>query len=154
MILTPKNQHMGTTNVCPLCQVTDVTIRYNKMSHAGGGMQIATAISGDGTNGDNALAGARYSIHDIVIDDVRADYFFAEQAKGDLRVILGELIRLRGVWGEDEQALAFVASVENMLGIAGSGSLRDRVNLLIEKFSSKHDYYRLASKEYETIWRK
>jgi hypothetical protein len=75
ILLTPKNQHMGTTNVCPVCQVTDVTIRYNKMSHAGGGMQIANGISGDGTNGDQALAGARYSIHDVVIDDIRADYF-------------------------------------------------------------------------------
>lgn len=75
ILLTPKNQHMGTTNVCPICQVTDVTIRYNKMSHAGGGMQIANGISGDGTNGDQALAGARYSIHDVVIDDIRADYF-------------------------------------------------------------------------------
>jgi hypothetical protein len=38
-------------------------------------MQIANGISGDGKNGDKALAGARYSIHDVVIDDVRADYF-------------------------------------------------------------------------------
>jgi hypothetical protein len=75
ILLTPKNQHQGTTNVCPLCQVTDVTIRYNTLSHAGGGMQIANGISGDGTNGDKALAGARYSIHDITIDDIRADYF-------------------------------------------------------------------------------
>ena len=75
ILLTPKNQHMGTTNVCPICQVTDVTIRYNTLSHAAGGMQIANGISGDGTNGDKALAGARYSIHDITIDDIRADYF-------------------------------------------------------------------------------
>ena len=75
IVLTPKNQHLGSSNVCPLCQVTDVTIRYGTVSHAGGGLQIATGISGDGSNGDKALAGARYSIHDITIDDIRADFF-------------------------------------------------------------------------------
>jgi len=75
ILLTPKNQHMGDTNVCPICQVTDVTIRYGTISHAGGGMQIANGISGDGTNGDKAFAGQRYSIHDVTIDDIRADYF-------------------------------------------------------------------------------
>ncbi len=86
--------------------------------------------------------------------EVRADYFFAEQAKGDLRQVLDELVRLRGRWGEDEQVLAFVASIENMLGIAGSGNLRDRGNLLIEKISCKLDYYKIAAKEYETVWKK
>lgn len=75
ILLTPKNQHMNGTDVCPSCQVTDVTIRFSTLSHAAGGIQIATGISGDGTNGGMALAGARYSIHDITIDDIRAQYF-------------------------------------------------------------------------------
>lgn len=75
ILLTPKNQHMNDTNVCPICQVTDVTIRFSTLSHAAGGLQIATGISGDGTTGGMALAGARFSIHDITIDDIRAQYF-------------------------------------------------------------------------------
>ncbi len=75
ILLTPKNQHQPDgSNVCPLCQVTDVTIRYVHVSHAGGGLQLATAISGDGTNGAPALAGARWSIHDVVLDDLSSKY--------------------------------------------------------------------------------
>jgi hypothetical protein len=75
ILLTPKNQHTASgTDVCPTCQVTDVTIRYVHVSHAGGGIEIATDISGNGKNGAPALAGARYSIHDVVLDDLSPDY--------------------------------------------------------------------------------
>jgi hypothetical protein len=75
ILLTPKNQHaQNGSNVCPLCQVTDVTIRYVHISHAGAGIQMATAISGDGKNGAPALAGARWSIHDVVLDDLSTKY--------------------------------------------------------------------------------
>ena len=74
ILITPKNQHSGHTNVCPLCQVTDVTIRYVHVSHAGGGLQLATAISGNGRNGAAALAGTRWSIHDVVLDDLNPKY--------------------------------------------------------------------------------
>jgi hypothetical protein len=67
ILLTPKNQTNGVSNLCPLCQVTDVTIRYNTVSHVGAGMQIANALSG---TGGAPLAGQRYSIHDIIIDDI------------------------------------------------------------------------------------
>ena len=69
ILLTPKNQYNMKTqqNVCPTCQVTDVTIRYSTISHVGLGFQIATATS-DG--GGVALAGARYSIHDVILDDI------------------------------------------------------------------------------------
>src|SRR6266853_902851 len=60
ILLTPKNQYtLSGSNVCPLCQVTDVTIRYVHISHAGGGIQMATALSGNGTGGAEALAGTR-----------------------------------------------------------------------------------------------
>ncbi len=76
ILLTPKNQHTRTgANVCPLCQVTDVTVRYTQISHAGGGMVLATAISGDGSDGAPALAGTRFSIHDVVMDDLSPKYF-------------------------------------------------------------------------------
>ncbi|MGA2353527.1 MAG: Ig domain-containing protein [Terriglobales bacterium] len=75
ILLTPKNQHRPDgSNVCPLCQVTDVTIRYVHVSHAGGGIQMATSISGDGTGGAQALAGTRWSIHDVVLDDLSTKY--------------------------------------------------------------------------------
>jgi hypothetical protein len=72
ILLTPKNQASGTGNVCPICQVTDVTIRYSTISHVGGGMQIANGLS---DNGGPPLAGERYSIHDVTIDDINATKF-------------------------------------------------------------------------------
>jgi hypothetical protein len=69
IVITPKNQAAsnGTANLCPICQVTDVTVRYNTMSHVGAGLQIANALS---DNEGGALAGERYSLHDLVIDDI------------------------------------------------------------------------------------
>jgi hypothetical protein len=73
--LSPKNQHtQNNGDVCPLCQVTDVTVRYSRISHAGGGIAMSTAISGDGGNGGYALAGTRWSIHDVVLDDISRNY--------------------------------------------------------------------------------
>ncbi len=75
ILFTPKNQHTRSgENVCPVCQVTDVTVRYTQISHAGGGIVIATVISGDGGDGAPALAGTRFSIHDVVIDDLSKKY--------------------------------------------------------------------------------
>ncbi len=77
ILLTPKNQHTPRgSNVCPLCQVTDITVRYVHISHAGGGIQLATAISGHGVaaGGAPALAGTRWSIHDVVLDDLSTKY--------------------------------------------------------------------------------
>jgi hypothetical protein len=69
IVITPKNQsaNSGPGNVCPICQVTDVTIRYSTLSHLGAGLQIANALS---DNDGAPLAGERYSIHDITIDDI------------------------------------------------------------------------------------
>jgi hypothetical protein len=69
--LTPKNQadtlHGG--NLCPLCMVTDITIRYSTVSHAAAGINMANAYS---SNHGMASAGGRYSIHDITVDDINA----------------------------------------------------------------------------------
>ena len=73
ILLTPKNQYSSKShqNVCPLCQVTDVTVRYTHVAHAGGGMALGTILSdGDGA----ALAGTRWSIHDVVLDDISKQY--------------------------------------------------------------------------------
>lgn len=75
VLLTPKNgiNRYGQL-ICPLCMVTDVTIRYTRISHAGGGIQMATSISGNKGNGGAALAGTRWSLHDLVIDDINQNY--------------------------------------------------------------------------------
>jgi hypothetical protein len=69
ILVTPKNQSNGKTNVCPICQVTDVTIRNVTISHVGDGLQIANALS---DSGGLPKAGLRYSIHDVIIDDLNA----------------------------------------------------------------------------------
>jgi len=67
ILLTPKNQSINGNNLCPVCQVTDVTIRYDSISHVGAGMQIGNGLS---ATGGSALAGERYSIHDVIVDDI------------------------------------------------------------------------------------
>jgi hypothetical protein len=69
VVLTPKNQ---SGYLCPICQVTDVTIRYNVIRHVGGGLQIANILANDV---GASLDGQRYSIHDIVIDDIDGPKF-------------------------------------------------------------------------------
>jgi hypothetical protein len=67
VLLTPKNQSGKAGNLCPACQVTDVTIRYNVIRHVASCFQIGNGLSG---SGGAATAGERYSIHDVVCDDV------------------------------------------------------------------------------------
>ncbi len=86
ILLTPKNQN----NVCPLCQVTDVTIRYSTVSHVGGGLQIANANS---DAGGSPKAGERYSVHDIVVDDISSSAYngngtFAQVSMGETDPLL------------------------------------------------------------------
>lgn len=70
LLLTPKNQAGG----CSVCEVTDVTVRYNTFSHSGAGISMADVPDDNGALG---YAGERYSIHDITIDDVNATYYSA-----------------------------------------------------------------------------
>jgi Putative Ig domain len=78
VLLTPLNQAtLGGKGpfVCPRCQVTDITVRYTHISHAGGGIQMTTVEDvPTGKNGQPALAGARWSIHDVVLDDLSKQY--------------------------------------------------------------------------------
>jgi hypothetical protein len=73
ILLTPKNQTArGNTNVCPICRVSDVTIRYNRITNVGAVLQIANAHS---DAGGVSSGGERYSIHDLVVDNVHSkDY--------------------------------------------------------------------------------
>jgi hypothetical protein len=63
ILITPKNPPH---NQCPPCRVTDVTIRYCKITHVASGFDIANGPAA----GYAAVAGERYSIHDVVIDDL------------------------------------------------------------------------------------
>lgn len=69
ILLTPKNQAILNQNVCPICLVTDVTIRYSTVSHVPGVLVIGNVES-------SALGvpkdGERYSIHDVIADDIDA----------------------------------------------------------------------------------
>ena len=69
ILLTPKNQ---SPNVCPLCRVTDVTIRFNKISHVASALQIANVLS---DTGGMSTAGERYSIHDLLVDDIDGETY-------------------------------------------------------------------------------
>ncbi len=69
IVLTPRNQ---TPNVCPLCRVTDVTLRYSIVRHMASGMNIANALS---DTGGAATAGERYSIHDLVFENIDGVFY-------------------------------------------------------------------------------
>jgi len=69
IVLTPRNQ---VPNVCPLCRVTDVTLRYCRILHTASGMNIANAPS---DTGGISTAGERYSIHDLIFDDIDGEFY-------------------------------------------------------------------------------
>ncbi len=68
ILLTPKNQG----NACPKCQVTDITIRYNRVRSVGGVLQIANVKS---DAGGSTTAGERYSVHDLIAEDVQEQQY-------------------------------------------------------------------------------
>jgi len=108
ILLTPKNQG----NVCPKCRVTDVTIRYNKVRSAGGVLHLAN-IKSDA--GGSAAAGERYSIHDLLVEDVREQEY---SGFGLFALILSNQPPLRDV--RIEHVTAFVPraifSITNISG--------------------------------------
>ncbi len=70
ILLTPKNQYNGPIqgSICPLCRVTDVTIRDCTIAHVGSALQVANVL--DDKAGAPSADGERYSIHNLVIDDI------------------------------------------------------------------------------------
>jgi hypothetical protein len=69
IVLTPRNQ---VPNVCPLCRVTDITLRYCRVRHMGSGLSIANAPS---DTGGVSTSGERYSIHDVIFEDIDSDSY-------------------------------------------------------------------------------
>jgi len=68
IVITPRNAG----SQCPLCRVTDITLRYCKVRHMASGMQIANAPS---DTGGIATAGERYSIHDLAFEDIDGETY-------------------------------------------------------------------------------
>ena len=62
-ILRPANQE----GKCPECRVTDITIRYNVIRHVASAFSIADLLKKQITP---SSGGERYSIHDVIADDV------------------------------------------------------------------------------------
>jgi len=63
IMITPKNAQ----SQCPTCRVTDLTMRYNKVRHMASAMDIANVPA---DTGGIATAGERYSIHDMIFEDI------------------------------------------------------------------------------------
>jgi len=63
ILLTPRNQ----SDRCPLCRVNDVTIRFNRIRNVAGVLQISNPLS---KTGGASADGGRYSIHDLLADDL------------------------------------------------------------------------------------
>jgi hypothetical protein len=87
ILLTPKNQG----NQCPLCQVTDITMRYNEIKNVGAAFQIA---NGRSDAGGASQAGQRYSIHDVEVHDV---YFKNNESSGLFAMIASAMPPLSDV---------------------------------------------------------
>ncbi len=124
ILLTPKNQAAGSSgNLCPICQVTDVTIRNNLIRHVGAGLQIANALS---DNGGAALDGQRYSIHDLIIDDMDGKKYNGASTFAQISVSAGAPI-LQNV--SIDHVTAFPSSTVLNIGnmVATSGPMKNLV---------------------------
>jgi hypothetical protein len=118
ILLTPKNP-----GGCTSCQVTDVTIRYNSVGHVGSGLQIVNALS-DG--GAAAIDGQRYSIHDVVIDDIDGAKYNGPGEFAEIAVVAGAAL-LQNV--AINHVTAFPSRMLFMIGdmVATSGPMKNFV---------------------------
>ena len=87
VLLTPKNQASAAGSVCPECYVTDVTIRNCVIRHVASGFQMGNGISG---TGGAPKDGGRYSIHDVVVDDIQGALYRGTGAFAQISMTHGE----------------------------------------------------------------
>jgi hypothetical protein len=90
VVITPKNQDLVGQSVCPLCQVTDVTIRNARISHVGGVFQIANVLS---PSGGAPLDGQRYSIHDVIADDIDGTKYIGHGIFAQISTVASPLLQ-------------------------------------------------------------
>jgi len=86
--LSPKNQG----NHCPKCQVTDVTIRYVRIRNVAGVIEMQNGLS---KTGGESAGGGRYSIHDVITDNVHQEDY---KGHGAFTTILSRVPPLHDVW--------------------------------------------------------
>src|SRR6266498_2111335 len=104
VLLSPKNQE----NRCRLCRVTDVTFRYNRISNVGAVFEIMNFKS---DAGGETTAGERYSIHDVVADNVRGEQYGGAGLFAQLMV---EAPQMRNV--QIEHVTAFITRAAFSIG--------------------------------------
>ena len=92
ILLTPKNQAPG---VCPICKVTDVTIRYNRVIRVAGVLQLANALGGHADENLISAGGGRYSIHDLVAEEIHQKDF---KGPGSFAMLGSKIPPLHDVW--------------------------------------------------------
>ncbi len=68
ILLTPVSQG----GKCPTCRTTNVTIRYNLIRHVASGITMTTPV---GKQDSPSSGGERYSIHDILVDDIDGEAY-------------------------------------------------------------------------------
>lgn len=108
ILLTPKNQE----NKCPICLVTDVTIRAIKIVNVASVFQIANTLS---DAGGASSGGQRYSIHDVLVDGIRGkDY----QGFGLFALIISSGPALRDVRVEHVTSSSAPRFIISLLGTA------------------------------------
>lgn len=109
ILLTPKNQG----NLCPKCKVTDVTIRYNRVRSVGGVLHLAN-IKSDA--GGTTEAGERYSIHDLLVEDVQEKQY---GGFGLFALIISNQPPLRDVRIEHVTALFLPRAIISITNLSG-----------------------------------
>ncbi|HWZ81664.1 MAG TPA: hypothetical protein VNW47_03520 [Terriglobales bacterium] len=88
VVLSPKNQN----DRCPKCQVTDITIRYSRIRNVAGVIEIQNGLS---KTGGESAGGGRYSIHDVIADDIHDEDY---KGHGAFLTILSNAPPVHDVW--------------------------------------------------------
>ena len=121
ILLTPKNQ----SNLCPVCRVNDVTVRFNRIRNVAGVLLIANALS---KTGGSTTDGGRYSIHDLFADDLHdKDY----KGGGPFLVVVSTRPPVHDI--QIDHVTAFVKSV--LLSVLNDGPKLPNFSLTNSVFS-------------------
>ena len=107
ILLTPKDQ----SNKCPLCRVTDITIRFNRVRNVAGVFLIGNMPA---QTGGATSDGGRYSIHDLFADNLHdKDY----KGEGSFLVLISKEPPLHDV--QMDHVTAFVSGA--LIEVSHSG---------------------------------
>lgn len=87
IVLTPKNQESRHGGVCPICQVTDITIRNCRISHVASGILLGNGAT---SIGSVAKDGGRYSIHNVLFDDIDENVYNGFGTFAQIATAVGE----------------------------------------------------------------